>query len=237
LRTLRDGPSVRGSSKTSRVVSGAALKLLVSSRGLATAHTSDFRTASGRSIPTEASHPFQNLRFENCLPINLRSFLASELGGRVCIDDSTIAPSAGEFPEAFMRDLARAIRRFSFARAHESWVEVVISRLALEQALTHARIGAGQMVLCLGCARISSGFNVLGEHHEASCVTVALHGFASCDYEEGQVPINSQLRRNLYREIDIFRRGREAQGLPHYDLDYYLRDNHYVFTWRPLTTP
>ena len=91
--------------------------------------------------------PFQNLRFENCLPINLRSFLTAELGQRVCIDDSTIAPASGEFPEAFMRDLARAIRRFSFERAHESWVEVVSGRLALEEGLTRARIGACQVVL------------------------------------------------------------------------------------------
>jgi hypothetical protein len=234
---LRDGPSVRGSSKTSRVMSGAALKLLVSSRGLATAHTSEFRTPSGRSTPPEAPHPFQNLHFENCLPINLRSFLVSELGGRVCIDDSTIAPSAGEFPEAFMRDLARAIRRFSFERAHESWVEVAASRLVLEEALTRASIGVGQVVLCLGCARLSSGFNAAVEHCEAACLTVGLHGFSSCDYEHGQVSINSDLRRNLYREIDNFRRAREAQGLPHHDLDYYLRDNHYIFTWRPMTAP
>jgi hypothetical protein len=232
---LRDGPSVRGSSKTSRVVSGAALKLLVSSRGLATGHTSESRTASGRGVPAEASHPFHNLRFENCLPINLRAFLATELGGRVCIDDSVIAPSVGEFPEAFMRDLARAIRRFSFERAHETWIEVVVSPHALEEALTRARTGAGQMVLCLGCARLCSGPDASCEHKDTLCVALMLNGFASRDYEPGQV-LNSQLRRSLYREIDNFRLARERQGLPHYDLDYYMRDSHYVFTWRPLVS-
>ena len=132
-----------------------------------------------------------------------------------------------------MRDLARAIRRFSFERAHESWVEVVIGRLALEESLTRARIGACQMVLCLRCASISAGLNALGEHRDASCLAVALHGFASCDYEGEQVPLSSQLRRNLYREIESFRRNRMAMGLPHYDLDYYLRDSQYVFTWHP----
>jgi hypothetical protein len=178
--------------------------------------------------------PFQNLRFENCLPINLRSFLAAELGPRLFIDDRTIAPANGEFPETFMRDLARAIRRFSFERAHESWVEVVIGRLALEEALTRARIGGCEVVVCVQCARISIGLNPLGEHRDASCLAVPLHGFASCDYEDEQVPLSAQLRRKLYQEMENFRRGRTEAGLPHFDLDYYLRDNQYVFTWRPL---
>jgi len=231
---LRDGPSVRGSSKTSRADAGTALRLLVSSRGLATAHTPEIRSPSGYHGSTGGALPFQNLRFENCLPINLRSFLTAELGQRVCIDDSTIAPANGEFPEAFMRDLARAIRRFSFERAHESWVEVVSGRLALEEGLTRARIGACQVVLCLRCAHLSVGLNALGEHRDAACLAVPVHGFASCDYGEGQLPVSSQLRRNLYQEIANFRRARMAQGLPHYDLDYYLRDSHYVFTWRPV---
>jgi hypothetical protein len=180
------------------------------------------------------SLPFQNLRFENCLPINLRSFLSAELGQRLCIDDSTIAPASGEFPETFMRDLARAIRRFSFERAHESWVEVVGPRLALEEGLNRGRIGACQVVLCLHCARLNIGRNPLGEHRSGPCIGVPLHGFVSCDYGEDQLPSSSQLRRNLYKEIASFRRARMSQGLPHYDLDYYMRDSQYVFTWRPL---
>jgi hypothetical protein len=233
LRALRDGPSVRGSSKTSRVDSGTALRLLVSSRGLATAHTPEIRSPSGPPGYIGGSSAFQNLKFENCLPINLRCFLASELGPRLCIDDSTIAPASGEFPEAFMRDLARAIRRFSFERAHESWVEVVTGRLALEESLTRARIGACQVVLCVRCARISVGLGATTEHGDGSCLVVPMHGFASCDYAEEQVPLNSQLRRNLYHQIENFRRNRTAMGQPHYDLDYYLRDSQYVFTWRP----
>jgi hypothetical protein len=231
---LRDGPSVRGSSKTSRANSGTALRLLVSSRGLATAHTHENRSPSGHNISVAGALPFQNLRFENCLPINLRGFLKAELGARLYIDDSTIAPATGEYPEAFMRDLARAIRRFSFARAHESWVEVVIGRLALEDSLSRSRIGACQVVLCLRCAQLSIGPDALDDHRDPSCLLVALHGFASCDYEQEQLPLASQLRRNLYREIGNFLVARQMQGLPHYDLDYYLRDNHYVFTWRPL---
>jgi len=230
---LRDAPSVRGSSITSRVNSAAALRLLVSSRGLATGHTAEIRSPSGHNV-SAGSAAFQNLKFENCLPINLRSFLGAELGQRVCIDDSSIAPAAGEVPEAFMRDLARAIRRFSFARAHESWVEVSNGRLALDEGLARSRIGACQVILCLRCPRLSIGPNALREHMDPSCVVVPLHGFASCDYEQEPIPVGSQLRRNLYREIATFRRARELQGLPHYDLDYYLRDTHYVFTWRPL---
>lgn len=231
---MRDAPSVRGSSNASRTNSAAALRLLVSSRGLGTGHTSEIRSPSAHNIAVAASAAFQNLKFENCLPINLRSFLSAELGQRVCIDDSTIAPAAGELPEAFMRDLARAIRRFSFARAHESWVEVSSVRLALDEGLTRSRIGRCQVILCLRCPRLSIGRNALSEHLDASCVVVPLHGFASCDYEQEPIPVGFQLRRNLYREIGNFRHARELRGLPHYDLDYYLRDSHYVFTWRPL---
>ena len=177
---------------------------------------------------------FQNLKFENCLPINLRMFLTAELGTRVCIDDSTIAPAIDEFPEAFMRDLARAIRRFSFARAHESWIEVSSGRLPLDEGLIRSRIGACQVALCLRCPRLSIGPNAPAEHKDPACLIVPLHGFSSCDYEQETVPLNYQLKRNLYRDIANFRRAREIQGLPHYDLDYYMRDNHYVFTWRPL---
>jgi hypothetical protein len=201
---------------------------------LATDHTPEIRSPSSHNFTAAASHPFQNLKFENCLPINLRAFLNAELGPRVYIDDSTIAPAAGEMPEAFMRDLARAIRRFSFLRAHESWVEAISGRLALEEGLTRSRIGACQVVLCLRCAGVSIGHGAFGEHRDGSCLVVALHGFASCDYEPEPLPVGAQLRRNLYQEIADFRRARELQGLPHYDLDYYLRDHHYVFTWRPL---
>lgn len=206
----------------------------MSSRGLATDHRPEIRSPSAHNVSAAGSLPFQNLKFENCLPINLRTFLSAELGQRLYIDDSTIAPAAGEMPESFMRDLARAIRRFSFARAHESWIEVVSGRLALEEALTRSRIGSCQVVLCLRCAHLSIGPNVLDEHRDASCLAVVLRGFASCDYEAEQLPIGLQLRRNLYLEIASFRCARQMQELPHYELDYYLRDSHYVFTWRPL---
>jgi hypothetical protein len=231
---LREGPSVRGSSKTSRTVSPATLRLLVSSRGLAIDHRPESRSPSAHHISTPAAVPFQNLNFENCLPINLRTFLRAELGQRLYIDDNTIAPAAGEMPERFMRDLARAIRRFSFVRAHESWVEVVSGREALEKALAHSLIGACQVVLCMRCTRLSIGRDALGEHRDASCLAVALRGFTSCDHELEHLTAGSQLRRNLYLGIASFRCMRQSQGLPHYDLDYYLRDSRYVFTWRPL---
>lgn len=230
---MKEGPSVRGSYKTSRASSNSALRLLVSSRGLATGHTPESRSPSGHHYSQTGSPLLQNLTFENCLPINLRNFLLSELGSRVYIDDSTIAPASGEAPEAFMRDLARAIRRFSFARAHESWIEVVSSRVQLEEGLIRSQTGAGQVVLCLTCERLSVGSNASSEHPEGSCVAVALNGGPAHGHDHerpGAVPF----RRNLYREIANFRLSREEQGMPHSELDYYMRDNCYVFTWRPL---
>jgi hypothetical protein len=230
---LKDGPSVRGSYKTSRASSKTALRLLVSSRGLVTAHTPEARLPSGHNFSSASAVLFQNLKFENCLPINLRSFLIAELGSRVYIDDSTIAPAAGEVPEAFMRDLARAIRRFSFARAHESWVEVASGRGTLEEGLRRSRTAGCEVILCLGCARLSIGREVRAEHEDELCLAVPLH-FSACDCDQEGTAGGSPLRRNLYREIASFRRTRELEALPHYELDYYMRDNCYVFTWRPV---
>jgi hypothetical protein len=208
-----------------------ALRLLVSSRGVATAYTPDSRYP-GHHGASGGSPQFQSLKFENCLPINLRCFLTAELGQRLCIDDSTIAPSSGEGPDAFMRDLARAIRRFSFARAHESWIEALASRCALEDCLMRARADECHAVVCLRCACLNVGPDALGEHREASCLAVPLHGF--CAGGQEQIPASTQFRRNLYGEIESFRQARAALRLPHFDLDYYLREGFYVFTWRPL---
>ncbi len=230
---MKDGPSVRGSYKTSRASSNSALRLLVSSRGLATAHTPETRSPSGHHYSQASSPLLQNLTFENCLPINLRNFLLGELGPRVQIDDNTLAPASGEVPEAFMRDLARAIRRSSFARAHESWIEIVSGRVQLEEGLIRSQMGAGQVILCLTCARLSLGSSAAAEHREGSCVAVPLHGGPAHGHDHersGAAPF----RRNLYREITQFRLAREKQGMPHYELDYYMRDNCYVFTWRPF---
>ncbi len=223
---MKDGPSVRGSYKTSRASSSASLRLLVSSRGLATSHTPETRSPSGHHFIGAGPQIFQNLSFENCLPINLRTFLAGELGSRVHIDDSTIAPAAGEVPEVFMRDLARAIRRFSFVRAHESWIEVTGSRALVEDGLSRA-----PLILCLRCARLAIGAEPDSDHREPSCLAVALKSCASHDLERLGA---SQLRRSLYRQITDFRRSRELQGLSHHELDYYMREDCYVFTWRPL---
>jgi hypothetical protein len=230
---LRDGPSVRGSHKTSRTDSGT-LRLLVSARGLATAHTPEVRSPAGHRGAPGGSLQFQNLRFESCLPINLRAFLTAELGQRVCIDDTTIEPASGEFPVAFMRDLARAIRRFSFKRAHESWVETQIDRAELEDRFIGIKNKGSQVLLCLSCAGFAIGTSALGEHRNEPCLSVALQDCANYVCAQDQDSAISELRRALYGEIERFRHARAAMQLPHYDLDYYLRNNQYVFTWRPL---
>lgn len=232
MRLLRNGPSVRGRTQPSRNSRlPAALKLLASSRGLATAHTPEIRSPAGP--PGSNTFQFLSCRFESCLPLNLRSFLAAELGARLCLDDNAIAPGKGEFPEIFIRDLARAIRRFSFERAHESWIESVVGRAALEDGLRRA----GQASLCLRCARVSFDVDTLAEHRDVQCLVVPIGRPGAGTESEKEALSAVQIRSNLYQEIESFRRQRAAQGLPHFDLDYYLRDSHYVFTWRPLPSP
>lgn len=175
------------------------------------------------------------LKMETYLPLNLRGFLIQELGAKVHIDDNTITAAEPVPHEAFMRELARAIRRFSFKRAHESWIEAVINSDALEQAMAEAALGLTQVVLCLGCGHLTLGSEALEAHRGQSCLPVALHHMMA-RAEAGELAA-SALRPLLYQLIQSFRTERQARGLSHFELDYYLRASQIVFTWQPLSGP
>ena len=65
----------------------------------------------------------QRLQLGSRLPINLRHFLAEQLGASMRIEDDSIVALEPRSNEALMRELARAIRRFSAERAREAWCE------------------------------------------------------------------------------------------------------------------
>lgn len=182
--------------------------------------------------PAVAAPATPALKMETYLPLNLRGFLLQELGAKVRIDDNVIMAAEPVPHEAFMRELARAIRRFSFKRAHESWIEAVIASDTLEQAMAEAVLGRTQVVLCLGCGHLTLGPGAVAAHQSSTCLPVALHHMMA-RAEAGELAA-SALRPLLYQLIESFRDERQARGLPHFELDYYLRASQIVFTWRPF---
>src|SRR5947209_14468547 len=86
-------------------------------------------------MPTAASMwQSSRLYLGGRLPINLRRFLAEELGPSMRVENDTIVALEPRPGDALMRDLARAIRRYSAERARQVWSECAIglSRLAHE---------------------------------------------------------------------------------------------------------
>ncbi len=172
------------------------------------------------------------MRLGTCLPLNLRQFLLAEFGSTLHIkEDAIYCPGPGEL---FVRELARAIRRFSFNRARERWAECTIAVARLESALRcPPRAGHG-VVLCLRCERLSAGAQP-AEHQGPRCLTLALN--AATPSAAAQAPASdgtAKVHQGLYGVIEDFRLRRTIEGLPHFDLDYYVSSEQAVFTWRPL---
>jgi hypothetical protein len=163
------------------------------------------------------------------LPINLREFLAEEFGGGLRIDEDgafTLAPGAGE--DALSR-VARAIRRYSTARAHERWDECCVALARLGDDLDWSAESGDQVALCLGCSVLESGADVVRRHRGRGCVAVDLGAKTASHLED---PLG--LPEMLLQIIEGFRLARAALGLPHYDLDCYVARGQVIFTWRPV---
>jgi len=161
------------------------------------------------------------------LPINLRHFLAEQLGLMVDSGDEAIMNVAATADSKTLSKIARAIRRYSTARAHEEWAEcnVQLERLVDPDANTPAPV-----TLCLKCAQIEFGEAGVSDHHPSACLPVDLtksRGASGNRAAERDVT-------KVQRVIEEFRALRVAFGLPHFELDCYPRADQIVFTWRPL---
>jgi len=187
-----------------------------------------------RSVQVEASAwKMQRLQLGSRLPINLRHFLAEQLGSSMRVEDDSIVALEPRSNEALMRELARAIRRFSTERAREAWCECAMGLDRLEREFFAAPSDdRGPVVLCLRCSCVGAG--PLDQHCGSRCLPVHLGAEVRAQQLEGKCVDGALTPDALHRAVENFRLHRTEAGLPHYDLDCYVAGGQAVFTWRPL---
>lgn len=177
------------------------------------------------SVPAPPLIESSCLHVECKLPINLREFLAEHVGQEAADDDS-ILDLAARADEATLSKIARAIRRYSTARAHESWSQCSVPLAKFGEA--DQRKSAA---LCLRCANVEFGADAMSAHQGPGCVAISL---AQQDSGRLKAAKSARISDRVQRSIEEFRALRVAFGLPHFDLDCYVRGNQMTFTWRPL---
>lgn len=161
------------------------------------------------------------------LPINLRSFLAAQLGCRPEASDDTILRFAANADQATLNKLARAIRRYSTARAHEAWAECNLTVESFVQARQRGRL----VVLCLRCARVDFADSASSEHRRNGCVPITLVSAGASNVDDIAA---EEIPEKIQHMVEEFRALRTAFGLPHFDLDCYVRGKQLTLMWRPL---
>ncbi|MGH7933542.1 MAG: hypothetical protein ACREQN_10285 [Candidatus Binataceae bacterium] len=231
---MRTGPLVRRGANASRAVQGGASLFQRSSIPKASCGKQQL-SPHGFSVPDPAPLIESScLHLECRLPINLRRFLADQMGSAVNVDNDTILNVAANADELTLSKLARAIRRYSTERAHEAWVECAVTLARFEEeARGNLRPEAA---LCLRCARVDLGADGARAHRGAGCLMVNLTPAFESGAEPSephQYPAGITAER-LQRVIEEFRALRAAFGLPHYELDCYITNSQVTLTWRPL---
>jgi len=231
---VRNGPLVHRRAHASRYTYGAPSPLerlqSLSMFGNPGAFSRRSRTA-----PTEAAPPLdmQRLELGTRLPINLRHFLAEQLGASMRIEDDSIVALEPRSNETLMRELARAIRRFSAERAREVWSECAMGLDRLQREFFAAPSDdRGPVVLCMRCSCVGAG--PLDQHCGSRCQPVHLGAEVRAQQLEGKSVDGALTPDALHRAVENFRLHRSAEGLPHYDLDCYVAGGQVIFTWRPL---
>jgi len=164
------------------------------------------------------------------LPINLRNFLADQLGPTMRVESDTIVALEPRSGAALMRELARAIRRFSAERARQVWCECAVGVARLHTEFFGAPAAERcPVVLCMRCSCIGAG--PLDEHGGRNCLPVnldsALKDFATSKGSDAAPDA-------ILHAIENFRLAREAAKQPHFDLDCFVSNGNLIFTWRPL---
>jgi len=232
---VRNGPLVHRRAHASRFAYGAPSPLerlqSLSVFGTPRAFSRRSRTAQNEAPP--APFETQRLQLGSRLPINLRHFLAEQLGASMRIEDDSIVALEPRSNETLMRELARAIRRFSAERAREAWCECAMGLDRLEREFFAAPSDTrGPVVLCLRCSCVGAG--PLDQHCGARCLPVHLGAEVRAQQLEGKCVDGALTPDALHRAVENFRMHRSRDGQPHYDLDCYVAGGQVIFTWRPL---
>jgi hypothetical protein len=222
---VRNGPLVNRRAHASRFAYGAPSPLerlqSLSVFGGTRVFSRTSRMAQAEPAPFET----QRLQLGSRLPINLRHFLAAQLGASIRIEEDSIVALEPRSNETLMRELARAIRRFSAERAREAWCECAMGLDRLEREFFATPGDEWRpAVLCLRCGCI--GGDPTEQHRGSRCVPVQLGE----ELAEGKALTPDA----LHHAIENFRLHRTQEGLPHYDLDCYVAGGQVIFTWRPL---
>ena len=226
--TLRTGPLIRRGAHVARVAQGApstfrpaALPRLFGNQALPAV---DFH------VPIHGPALGSSSVYLECgLPINLRHLLAKQLGSNSSAGDETILNLAAHADKVTMSKLARAIRHYSTTRAHEAWAEcsVPLAKFKSEGGVpAHA-------TLCLECKCVEFGINGARSHEGPGCLAVSL-GSASTA-KNVRINAGAKIPESMQRLIEGFRTLRATLGLPHFELDCYVRANQLTFTSRPIT--
>ncbi len=225
---MRNGPLVHRNAQVSRANAGAPspLERLAALSALADRRPTRAPTAGPL---WESSRLYLGSR----LPINLRHFLSEQLGPSIRVETDSIVAVKQRTGAAMMRDLARAIRRYSAERARQVWSECAIGTSRMQAEFFGASADERcPVVLCLRCACIGAG--PLDEHGGRNCLPVnldsAIKDFAAarCSERPNAAP------DAILQAIENFRMAREAAQMPHQDLDCFVSNGQLVFTWRPL---
>jgi len=229
---LRNGPLVRRSAQVLRAAQAAPTRLRRSAplrsqcRQLATITDLGLPNSQNPQQPKESSCAHLECR----LPINLRQFLAEQMGSALQEDDHNLLKLAANADRATLSKLARAIRRYSTERAHEAWTE---SAVALSRFVYCNGSARPLGVLCLKCGSIDFDGDSSKTHQTPGCLTVSLEAAL---VKSAKVDSRSEalVANQLQRLIEEFRALRVAFGLPHFQLDSYVKNHQVIFTWRPL---
>ncbi|MDO8432303.1 MAG: hypothetical protein Q7S58_07825 [Candidatus Binatus sp.] len=230
---MRNGPLVHRRARASRFAYGTPtpLERLHALAAFGSPHT--FARHARPAAPEAARFEPQRLHLGSRLPINLRHFLAEQLGPTMRIEDDTIVALRPSSSEALMRELARAIRRFSAERAREAWSECAILLDRLEREFfASVSDECGPVVLCLRCSCVGAG--PLDQHCGTRCLPVHLGAEVRAQQLEGKCANGTLTPDALHHAVEHFRNQRTEAGLPHYDLDCYVAGGQVIFTWRPL---